>query len=118
MRRLTLAAATAVALLATGCASTDGSGGGYGSDDWRSACERDYERNRNLAMAAGALAGAAAGAAIDKKDTRGAIIGGIVGGIVGRVAATKDDPCGYGFGGYPYRSDYGYWDERTQTWRR
>lgn len=115
MRPITLAAAAATALLAAGCASTDGySGGG----DWRTACERDYERNRNLATAAGALAGAAAGAAIDRKDTRGAIIGGILGGIVGRVAATKDDPCGYGFGGYPYSSDYGYWDERTQSWRR
>ncbi|MFZ5719962.1 MAG: glycine zipper 2TM domain-containing protein [Pseudomonadota bacterium] len=115
MRPITLAAAAATALLATGCAST---GGDYGGGGWRSACERDYERNRNLATAAGALAGAAAGAAIDRKDTRGAIIGAVVGGIVGRVAATKDDPCGYGFGGYPYRPEYGYWDERTQSWRR
>lgn len=115
MRLITIPAA-AIALSLGACAS-DG-GYGFGRNDWRSACERDYERNRAAATAAGALLGAAAGAAIDDNDTRGAAIGAVVGGLVGRYASRKDDPCGYGFGGYPSRPEYGYWDERAGVWRR
>lgn len=96
-----------------GCASSSG----YG-DSWADACRRDYERNRAAATAAGAIIGAGAGAAIAKDDAAGAAIGAVVGGVVGNQAARKDDPCGYGFTGYPYSRQYGYWDERAGYWRR
>jgi uncharacterized protein YcfJ len=100
-------AATALA----GCAST------YG-DRYASACERDYQRNRAAATAAGAVIGGAAGAAVAKDDAAGAAIGAVAGGLIGNQLARRDDPCGYGFGGYPQDPRYGYWDERSGRWVR
>ena len=105
--------AAGVAALAAGlggCASNDG--------DYASACQRDYERNRAAATAAGAIIGGAAGAAVARDDTAGAAIGAVAGGVIGNQLARKDDPCGYGFGGYPIDRRYGYWDERRGVWRR
>jgi hypothetical protein len=96
-----------------GCATFDNSG-----DDWVSACQRDYQRNRAAAIAAGALVGAAAGAAVAKNDAAGAAIGAVAGGLIGSQIGKKDDPCGYGFGGYPYDRRYGVWDERRGLWVR
>lgn len=93
----------------SGCATSDG---------YASACERDYARNRAAATAAGALIGGAAGAAIAKDDAAGAAIGAAAGGLIANQLAKKDDPCGYGFGGYPIDPSYGYWDERSGRWRR
>lgn len=100
---------TAAATLG-GCASS--------GDSWADACQRDYERNRAAATAAGAVIGGAAGAAVAKDDAAGAAIGAAVGGLVGNQMARRDDPCGYGFGGYPYDHRYGYWDDRAGYWRR
>jgi len=100
---------TAAATLA-GCASS--------GDAWADACRRDYERNRAAATAAGAAIGAGAGAAIAKDDAAGAAIGAAVGGVVASQMAQRDDPCGYGFAGYPYSRRYGYWDDRAGYWRR
>jgi hypothetical protein len=113
MMRQIMIAAGATALLTTlgGCASS-----GYG--DYASACQRDYERNRTAATAGGALVGAAAGAAVARNDAAGAAIGAVAGGVIGNQLARKDDPCGYGFGGYPIDRRYGYWDERRGEWRR
>lgn len=97
-----------------GCATYDG----YGGDDWVTACKRDYQRNRAAAIAAGALVGAAAGAAVAKNDAAGAAIGAVAGGLIGSQIGKKDDPCGYGFGGYPYDRRYGYWDEQRGIWVR
>lgn len=112
MRRMMFAAVGAAMGLGLlgGCASSSG-------NQWADACQRDYERNRQAATAAGALVGAAAGAAVAKNDAQGAAIGALAGGLIGHSVATKDDPCGYGFGGYPYDSRYGYWDERNGRWR-
>jgi uncharacterized protein YcfJ len=112
--RLVMIFAGAAALAASlgGCAST------YGGGDWASACERDYARNRAAATAAGAVIGGAAGAAVAKDDAAGAAIGAVAGGLIGNQLAKKDDPCGYGFGGYPYDRRYGYWDDRAGVWRR
>lgn len=104
--------AIALTLGLGGCATTNASG------DWASACQQDYQRNRAAATAAGALIGAAAGAAVAKDDAVGAAVGAVAGGLIGRSLSRKDDPCGYGFGGYPYDSRYGYWDERAGVWRR
>lgn len=95
-----------------GCASN-----GYG-DSWEQACRRDYERNRAAATAAGAVIGGAAGAAVARDDAAGAAIGAVAGGVIANQLAKKDDPCGYGFSGYPYDRRYGYWDERRGYWRR
>lgn len=95
-----------------GCASS-----GYG-DSWADACRRDYDRNRAAATAAGALIGAGAGAAIARDDAAGAAIGAAVGAVAGSQIAKRDDPCGYGFGGYPVSRQYGYWDDRAGYWRR
>jgi hypothetical protein len=106
--------ATSVALLGAalaGCASS-----GYG--DYASACQRDYERNRAAATAAGAIIGAGAGAAVARNDGAGAAVGAVAGGVIGNQLAKKDDPCGYGWGGYPVDRRYGYWDERRGEWRR
>lgn len=113
--KLFTAAALAGGLL-SGCASSYG----YGDETWADACSRDYERNRAAATAAGALVGAAAGAAVAGKDDRamGAAVGAVAGGLIGRELSKKDDPCGYGFGGYPYDPRYGYWDERLGRWVR
>ena len=51
---LTMTALGACGLVMAGCATTD---------NYASACERDYAENRNRAMAAGALLGGAIGAA-------------------------------------------------------
>jgi hypothetical protein len=104
------AGAAALAAALGGCASD------YG--DYASACQRDYQRNRAAATAAGAIVGAAAGAAVARDDAAGAAIGGVAGGVIGNQLARKDDPCGYGWGGYPVDRRYGYWDERRGVWRR
>lgn len=115
MRFASVAVTFAIAAGAlSACASTNGYGGG----DWTSACQRDYQRNRAAAIAAGALVGAAAGAAVAKNDATGAAIGAVAGGIIGSQIGKKDDPCGYGFGGYPYDRRYGVWDERRGLWVR
>ncbi len=101
--------AVMLATALSGCATTDG---------YSSACERDYARNRQLATAAGVVIGGAAGAAIAKDDALGAAIGAVVGGLVGNRLSRRDDPCGYGFGGYPIDPSYGYWDEGSGVWRR
>lgn len=108
---IAMAGATALVLLGACSSTSDGLSGRYAS-----ACERDYDRNRAAATAAGVVIGGVAGAAIAKDDTKGAIIGGIAGGLIGNAIASKDDPCGYGFTGYPYNRDYGYWDERLGRW--
>jgi len=111
MRVIIVAAGAAVlASSLAGCATGDGR--------YASACQRDYERNRVAATAAGAIIGGAAGAAVARNDTAGAAVGAVAGGIVGNQLARKNDPCGYGFGGYPMDSRYGYWDERRGEWRR
>jgi len=106
------AAALALSAALGGCAST------YGGGDYASACQRDYERNRAAATAAGAVIGGAAGAAVARNDTAGAAVGAVAGGLIANQLAKKDDPCGYGFGGYPIDRRYGYWDERRGEWRR
>jgi hypothetical protein len=121
MRRLILIATGAASLAALGgCATSDRDyAQGYGPrGQYKTACERDYERNRAAATAAGAVLGGAAGAAVAKNDTAGAAIGAIAGGVIGRSLATKDDPCGYGFNGYYRDGDrsYGYWDDRRGRW--
>jgi hypothetical protein len=93
-----------------GCAST--------SDRWVDACQRDYDRNRAAATAAGAVLGGAAGAAVARDDRAGAAIGAVAGGLIGNQLANRDDPCGYGFSGYPYDRRYGRWDDRRGSWRR
>jgi len=105
MRAIIILAAPIIAAALSSCASTD---------QYASACERDYAENRQRATAAGALLGGAVGAAIDdKNDARGAAIGAAVGGLIGSELSRKDDPCGYGFGGYVrpgYEDRYGYSD--------
>ena len=113
MRRALTTLATLSALALGACATTDG---------YASRCERDYQENRRYATASGAALGALAGAAIAGKDNReeGAAIGAAVGGLLGNQLTEREDPCGYGFGGYnrdgrygdqrvPRRGDYGSW---------
>lgn len=117
MRHILVMTGAATLVLLSACASTsDGYSTTNSSNRYASACERDYARNKTAATAAGVVIGAVAGAAIAKDDTKGAIIGGIAGGLIGNAVATKDDPCGYGFTGYPSSRDYGYWDERLGRW--
>lgn len=93
-------------LMLASCATTD---------NYASACERDYARNREYATASGAALGAIAGAAIDSDNReRGAAIGALAGGLIGNQLSAEDDPCGYGFGGY--NRDYRYGRERVY-WR-
>lgn len=113
MTRL-LAGAAVLSTLALGaCASTD---------DYASRCERDYQENRRYATASGAVLGAAIGAAVAGEGNReqGAAIGAVAGGLIGNQLSAREDPCGYGFGGYnrdgrygyervPRRGDYGYY---------
>ena len=99
-------------------ASTLGACASTSNSSWASACERDYQRNRAAATAAGALVGAGAGAAIARDDAAGAAIGAAVGAVAGNQLAKRDDPCGYGFSGYPYDRRYGRWDDRRGYWRR
>ena len=96
-----LAAVAACGLTLAGCAT---------SDNYASACQRDYERNRQYATASGAVLGAAVGAAIagENDRERGAAIGAVAGGLLGNQLSARDDPCGYGFGGYNTDGRYGY----------
>jgi hypothetical protein len=111
MRRLMIASGAALMAAALGgCASS--------YDDYASACQRDYERNRAAATAAGAIIGGAAGAAVARNDGAGAAVGAVAGGLIANQMARKDDPCGYGWGGYPIDRRYGYWDDRRGGWRR
>ncbi|HST90920.1 MAG TPA: glycine zipper domain-containing protein [Brevundimonas sp.] len=110
---LTLAGIAAGGLVLSGCATTD---------NYASRCERDYAMNRQYATATGAALGAAVGAAVagERDRERGAAIGALAGGLLGNQLSERDDPCGYGFGGYnrdgrygysrvPRRGDYGYY---------
>lgn len=98
---ITLMAAAAGGLVMAGCSTTD---------DYASACQRDYERNRQYATASGAALGAAVGAAVAGKENReeGAVIGALAGGLLGSQLSERDDPCGYGFAGYNRDGRYGY----------
>ena len=110
---LTITAAAACGLVMTGCATTDG---------YASACERDYERNRQYATGAGAALGAAIGAAVAGRDNReeGAAIGAVAGALIGRQLSAEEDPCGYGFAGYNRDYRYGrervYWQDGGRRW--
>jgi uncharacterized protein YcfJ len=108
-----LTVATACTLVLAGCATTD---------NYASACERDYARNRERATAAGAVLGAAIGAAVAGRDDReaGAAIGAVAGALLGRELSAEEDPCGYGFGGYNRDGRYGheriYWRDDGRRW--
>ena len=110
---LTMAAVGACGLTMAGCATTD---------NYASACERDYAENRNRAMAAGAVLGGAIGAAVAGSEDRetGAAIGAAADQIAGRELSEEDDPCGYGFGGYNRDGRYGneriYWRDGYRPW--
>lgn len=110
---LTMTALGTCGLVMAGCATTD---------NYASACERDYARNRNQAMAAGAVLGGAIGAAVAGREDReaGAAIGAAAGYLIGRELSEEDDPCGYGFGGYNTDYRYGrervYWREANRGW--
>ena len=110
---LTMTAVGACGLMMAGCATTD---------NYASACERDYAQNRNRAMAAGAVLGGAIGAAVAGREDReaGAAIGAAAGYLIGRELSEEDDPCGYGFGGYNTDYRYGrervYWRESNRGW--
>ena len=109
MRTLMIAAALTLSTATAGCAT-------LGQNDYASACERDYARNRELATASGAALGAAIGAAVagDGDRRTGAAIGAAAGALLGNQLSKEDDPCGYGFGGY--NNDRRYGTERIQ-WR-
>jgi len=110
---LTMTAIGACGLALAGCATTD---------NYASACERDYAENRNRAMAAGTALGAAIGAAVAGSEDRekGAAIGAAAGYLIGRELSEEDDPCGYGFGGYNTDGRYGrervYWRDGYRPW--
>ena len=72
-------------LALTGCAT---------SDNYASACQRDYERNRQYATASGAVLGAAVGAAIagENDRERGAAIGAVAGGLLGNQLSARRRP--------------------------
>lgn len=109
---LSLSALAGCSVLLSGCATTDG---------YASRCERDYAQNRQYATASGAALGALAGAAIAGKSNReqGAAIGALAGGLLGNQLSERDDPCGYGFGGYNRDGRYGYErvPRRSGHWR-
>ena len=110
---LTMTALGACGLVMAGCATTD---------NYASACERDYAENRNRSTAAGAVLGAAIGAAVAGRDDReaGAAIGAAAGALIGRELSEEEDPCGYGFGGYNRDYRYGrervYWRDSDRPW--
>lgn len=110
---MTMTAAAACGLVMAGCASTP---------DYASACQRDYERNRQFSMGAGAALGAAVGAAVAGRDNRqeGAAIGALAGALIGHQLSAEEDPCGYGFGGYNRDYRYGrervYWQDGGRRW--
>jgi hypothetical protein len=97
----TLPVVAGATLLLGACATTDG---------YASQCERDYAENQRYATVSGAALGAIAGAAIAGEGNReqGAAIGALVGGLAGNQLSERDDPCGYGFGGYNRDGRYGY----------
>ncbi len=108
-----ITAAAAAGLMAAGCATTDG---------YASACERDYQHNRQMATASGAALGAAIGAVVAGRDNReeGAAIGAAAGALLGHQLSAEEDPCGYGFGGYNRDYRYGreriYWRDGPRPW--
>lgn len=110
-----LATVAGCGLMLSGCATA-----GYG--DYASACERDYAKNRERAISAGALLGAAVGAAVAGEGNReqGAAIGAVAGALLGSELSEEDDPCGYGFGGYNDDYRYGrervYWRDANRRW--
>ncbi|MDP3802274.1 glycine zipper 2TM domain-containing protein [Brevundimonas sp.] len=114
MRAISITAAAACGLMLTGCATM--------RDDYASACERDYARNREFATGAGAALGAAVGAAVAGRDNReeGAAIGALAGALIGHQLSEEEDPCGYGFGGYNRDYRYGrervYWRDDDRRW--
>ena len=111
---LTMTAVAGCGLVLAGCATM--------GDGYASACERDYERNRQYATGAGAALGAAVGAAVAGRDNReeGTAIGAIAGALIGRELSEEEDPCGYGFGGYNRDYRYGrervYWRDDGRRW--
>ena len=111
---LMITATAACGLTQASCATT--------CDGYASACERDYERNRQYATGAGAALGAAVGAAVAGRDNReeGAAIGAVAGALLGRELSEEEDPCGYGFGGYNRDYRYGrdrvYWRDDGRRW--
>jgi len=111
---LTITAAAVCGLVLSGCATT--------GNDYASACERDYARNREFSTVAGAALGAAVGAAVAGRDNReeGATIGALAGALIGRQLSAEEDPCGYGFGGYNRDGRYGreriYWQDGGRRW--
>lgn len=113
MRTLMIAGLLALSTATAGCAT-------LGQNDYASACERDYARNRELATASGAALGAAIGAAVagDGDRRTGAAIGAAAGALLGNQLSKEDDPCGYGFGGYNNDRRYGtervYWRDRDR----
>jgi hypothetical protein len=113
MRSILTITAAACGLVMAGCASTP---------DYASACQRDYERNRQYATGAGAALGAAIGAAVAGRDNRaeGAAIGAAAGALLGHQLSAEEDPCGYGFGGYNRDYRYGrervYWQDGGRRW--
>lgn len=113
MRTLMIAGLLALSTATAGCAT-------LGQNDYASACERDYARNRELATASGAALGAAIGAAVagDGDRRTGAAIGAAAGALIGNQLSKEDDPCGYGFGGYNNDRRYGtervYWRDRDR----
>ena len=110
---LSVTATAACGLILASCATTD---------NYASACERDYARNREQAAAGGALLGAAIGAAVAGSEDRerGAAIGAAAGALLGHTLSEEDDPCGYGFGGYNTDYRYGrdriYWRDDDRRW--
>ena len=111
---LNVTALAACGLVMSGCATM--------RDDYASACERDYARNREFATGAGAALGAAVGAAVAGRDNReqGAAIGALAGALLGNQLSEEEDPCGYGFGGYNRDYRYGrervYWQDNGRRW--
>lgn len=111
---LKMSAVAVCGLALTGCATM--------RDDYASACERDYARNREFTMGAGAALGAAVGAAVAGRENReqGAAIGALAGALIGNQLSAEEDPCGYGFGGYNRDYRYGrervYWQDNGRRW--
>lgn len=109
-----IAAVAACGLVLAGCATS--------RDNYASACERDYARNRQFATGAGAALGAAVGAAVAGRDDRekGAAIGALAGALIGHQLSAEEDPCGYGFSGYNRDGRYGrervYWQDGGRRW--
>jgi len=112
-RLLAMTAALGGAVVLAGCETVP---------SYASACERDYQRNRELATASGAVIGGAIGAAVagDGDREKGAAIGAAIGGLLGNQLSAEDDPCGYGFGGYNRDYRYGrervYWRDGDRRW--